>query len=88
MYRLMGKGEDIRVLLGNVAITRGIIEAGCHVMTSYPGTPSSEILPAAVAFKKELGLDTYIEWSVNEKVAYENALAASWTRQQPTLRLS
>jgi indolepyruvate ferredoxin oxidoreductase alpha subunit len=73
----MGKGEEIRVLLGNVAIARGIIEAGCHVITSYPGTPSSEILPAAVAFKKELGLDTYIEWSVNEKVAFDNALAAS-----------
>jgi indolepyruvate ferredoxin oxidoreductase alpha subunit len=73
----MGKGKEIRVLLGNVAIARGIIEAGCHVMTSYPGTPSSEILPAAVAFRKELGLDTYIEWSVNEKVAFDNALAAS-----------
>lgn len=63
--------------MGNVAIARGIIEAGCHVMTSYPGTPSSEILPAVQAFKSELGLDIYIEWSANEKVAYDNALAAS-----------
>ena len=69
--------EETRVLLGNVAIARGIIEAGCHVMTSYPGTPSSEILPAVQAFKSELGLDTYVEWSANEKVAYDNALAAS-----------
>lgn len=68
---------ETRVLLGNVAIARGIIEAGCHVMTSYPGTPSSEILPGVLAFKSELGLNTYIEWSVNEKVAYDNALAAS-----------
>jgi len=73
----MSQKEDIRVLLGNVAIARGILEAGCHVITSYPGTPSSEIMPAAVAFKKEMGLDVYTEWSVNEKVAYDNALAAS-----------
>ena len=53
--------EEMRVLLGNVAIARGIIEAGCHVVTSYPGTPSSEIVPAVVEFKKELGLNTYIE---------------------------
>jgi indolepyruvate ferredoxin oxidoreductase alpha subunit len=67
------------VLLGNEAIARGIVESGCHVVTSYPGTPSSEILPAVVGFKKELGLDTYVEWSINEKVAYEVALAASYT---------
>lgn len=83
----MEKGEDIRILLGNVAIARGIIEAGCHVMTSYPGTPSSEILPAAVAFKKELGLDTYIEWSVNEKIAFDNALAASWAGKRSAVAM-
>lgn len=73
----MAEKKEIRVLLGNVAIARGLVEAGCHVVTSYPGTPSSEILPAVVEFKKELGLNTYIEWSANEKVAYDNALAAS-----------
>ena len=83
----MGKGEDIQVLLGNVAIARGIIEAGCHVITSYPGTPSSEILPAAVAFKKELGLDIYIEWSTNEKVAFDNALAASWAGKRSAVAM-
>lgn len=77
MKRTMSQQKDIRVLLGNVAIARGILEAGCQVITSYPGTPSSEIMPAAVAFKKEMGLDVYTEWSVNEKVAYDNALAAS-----------
>lgn len=81
------KGEEIRVLLGNVAIARGIIEAGCHVLTSYPGTPSSEICPAAVAFKKELGLNTYIEWSVNEKVAFDNALAASWAGKRSAVAM-
>jgi indolepyruvate ferredoxin oxidoreductase alpha subunit len=67
------------VLLGNEAIARGIVESGCHVVTSYPGTPSSEILPAVVRFKKELNLDSHVEWSINEKVAYEVALAASYT---------
>lgn len=71
--------KETRILLGNAAIARGIIEAGCHVLTSYPGTPSSEIVPAAVEYKKELGLNTYIEWSANEKVAFDNALAASLT---------
>jgi indolepyruvate ferredoxin oxidoreductase alpha subunit len=79
--------EEVRVLLGNVAIARGIVEAGCHVVTSYPGTPSSEIVPAVVAFKKELGLDTYIEWSANEKVAYDNALAASLTGKRAAVAM-
>jgi indolepyruvate ferredoxin oxidoreductase alpha subunit len=67
------------VLLGNEAVGRGIVESGCHVVASYPGTPSSEILPAVVRFKKELGLNTHVEWSINEKVAFEVALAASYT---------
>ena len=79
--------EEIRILLGNAAIGRGIVEAGCHVMTSYPGTPSSEILPAVVAFKKELGLDTYIEWSANEKVAFDNALAASMSGKRAAVAM-
>jgi indolepyruvate ferredoxin oxidoreductase alpha subunit len=79
--------EEVRVLLGNVAIARGIIESGCHVVTSYPGTPSSEIIPAVVAFKKELGLKTYIEWSTNEKVAFDNALAASLTGKRAAVAM-
>jgi indolepyruvate ferredoxin oxidoreductase alpha subunit len=79
--------EERRVLLGNVAIARGIVEAGCHVVTSYPGTPSSEIVPAVVEFKKELGLNTYIEWSANEKVAYDNALAASLTGKRAAVAM-
>jgi indolepyruvate ferredoxin oxidoreductase alpha subunit len=67
----------VEVLIGNGAIARGLIEAGCDIITGYPGTPSSEIIPFAVRFKKEEGLDTYIEWSANEKVAFDNAYAAS-----------
>ena len=79
--------KEKRVLLGNVAIARGIVEAGCHVVTSYPGTPSSEIIPAVIEFKKELGLNTYIEWSANEKVAFDNALAASLTGKRAAVAM-
>jgi indolepyruvate ferredoxin oxidoreductase alpha subunit len=68
-----------RVLLGNAAIARGLVEAGCHFATAYAGTPSSEILPSFVKFVQEEGTGAYTEWSTNEKVAYDNALAASYT---------
>lgn len=83
----MGRDREIRVLLGNVAIARGIIEGGCHVVTSYPGTPSSEIIPAVVKFKKELDLKTYVEWSTNEKVAFDIALAATLTGKRAAVAM-
>ena len=71
------KKEEI--LLGNGAIALGLLEAGCQVMTSYPGTPSSEILPEVIRLVKSEKLNTYTEWSTNEKVALDNAFAASVT---------
>lgn len=79
--------KKTQILLGNVAIARGIIEAGCHVVTSYPGTPSSEILPAVVKFKKDLGLNTYVEWSANEKIALDIALATSLTGKRAAVAM-
>ncbi|MCK5836358.1 MAG: 4Fe-4S binding protein [Desulfobacula sp.] len=64
-------------LLGNGAIALGLLEAGCQILTSYPGTPSSEILPEVVRFSKAANLNTSVEWSVNEKVAFDNAFAAA-----------
>jgi indolepyruvate ferredoxin oxidoreductase alpha subunit len=64
-------------LLGNGAIALGLLEAGCQVVTSYPGTPSSEILPEVVRWVKSEKLNTYVEWSTNEKVALDNAFAAA-----------
>ncbi|MEE8418697.1 MAG: indolepyruvate ferredoxin oxidoreductase subunit alpha, partial [Dehalococcoidales bacterium] len=61
--------------LGNEAIARGAIEAGVQVAAAYPGTPSSEIMETLAPVAREL--DMYVEWSVNEKVAFEVALAAS-----------
>lgn len=65
------------IFLGNGAIALGLLEAGCRVVTSYPGTPSSEILPEVIRLKRLQGLDTYVEWSTNEKVALDNAFAAA-----------
>lgn len=76
-----------RVVLGNEAIARGICESGCHFFAAYPGTPSSEILPAIVQFKNEYGLDIYVEWSTNEKVAFENALVVSYTGKRSSVAM-
>ena len=67
-------GERLFVL-GNEAIARGAIEAGVQVAAAYPGTPSSEILETLASVAKELGI--YVEWSTNEKTAFEVALGAS-----------
>ncbi|MDI3502556.1 MAG: indolepyruvate ferredoxin oxidoreductase, alpha subunit [Archaeoglobi archaeon] len=60
-------------MLGNHAIARGAIEAGVNFAAGYPGTPSSEIIEALSRER-----DIYVEWSVNEKVALENCIGASW----------
>ncbi len=76
MDNVLPEGE---VLLGNGAIARGLVEAGVHFVASYPGTPSSEIIPEVVRFVKMHELNTHVEWSANEKVAFDNAYAASLT---------
>ncbi len=55
----------------------GLAENGCQCLASYPGTPSSEILPAFGAFVKRYRLTAHYEWSINEKVAFEVGLAAA-----------
>ncbi len=67
------------IFLGNEAIAWGLVESGCRVATGYPGTPSSEILAGVIRFKERLRQPLHAEWSTNEKVAFEIALAASWT---------
>ena len=64
-------------LLGNVAIAKGLLEAGIGLVAGYPGTPSSEIIETLAALKGDLPF--HVEWSVNEKVALEVAIGASWT---------
>lgn len=60
------------LMLGNKALARGLWEAGVKFVSSYPGTPSTEITEEAVKFD-----DIYCEWAPNEKVAMESAFGAS-----------
>ncbi|WP_035586840.1 thiamine pyrophosphate-dependent enzyme [Hippea jasoniae] len=64
-------------LSGNEAIAFGLLEAGVRFISGYPGTPSSEVLPAAVKLAKQFKIDGYFNWAVNEKVAFEETTAAS-----------
>ncbi len=68
-----------KILLGNEAIALGLAESGCTTAASYPGTPASEILGAVARFRNENRLRIHLQWSINEKVAYEVALANSYT---------
>jgi len=60
------------LMLGNKALARGLWEAGASFVSSYPGTPSTEITEEAVKFD-----EIYCEWAPNEKVALESAFGAS-----------
>ena len=61
-----------KLMLGNEAVARGMLEAGCSVISSYPGTPSTEITEYAAKYD-----EIYCEWAPNEKVACEVAFGAS-----------
>ena len=60
-----------QLMLGNAAVARGLYEAGCTVVSSYPGTPSTEITEEAAKYD-----EIYCEWAPNEKVALEVAFGA------------
>ena len=61
-----------QLMLGNEAVARGLYEAGCVFVSSYPGTPSTEITEAIAKYP-----EVYAEWAPNEKVAMESAFGAS-----------
>lgn len=60
------------LLIGNAAVARGLYEAGCAVISSYPGTPSTEITEFFSKYD-----DVYCEWAPNEKVAMEAAFGSA-----------
>ncbi len=76
-----------RILMGNEAIALGLVECGCTLAASYPGTPASEILAAVVTFAREARVAVHTEWSVNEKVAYEVALANCYTGRRSAVSM-
>ena len=61
-----------QLMLGNDAVARGLYEAGCAFVSSYPGTPSTEITETIAKYP-----EVYAEWAPNEKVAMEAAFGAS-----------
>ena len=60
-----------QLMLGNKAVARGLYEAGCCFVSSYPGTPSTEITEEIAKYD-----EIYSEWAPNEKVAMESAFGA------------
>ena len=60
------------LMLGNKALARGLYEAGVCFVSSYPGTPSTEITEEIAKYD-----EIYCEWAPNEKVAMESAFGAS-----------
>ena len=65
------------ILLGNEAIVRGSLEAGVQFVTTYPGTPASEIGNVFSKIAKQQGV--YFEFSTNEKLALEAGIGASFS---------
>ena len=63
-----------KLMLGNEALARGLYEAGCSFVSSYPGTPSTEVTEFIAKKYDEI----YCEWACNEKVAAEVAIGASF----------
>ncbi len=61
-----------KIMLGNEAVARGLYEAGVRLVSSYPGTPSTEITETVAKYD-----EVYAEWAPNEKVALEVALGAA-----------
>ena len=61
-----------KLLLGNAAVARGAYEAGVRVVSSYPGTPSTEITESIVQYP-----EIFVEWAPNEKVAAEVVIGSS-----------
>ena len=61
-----------KLMLGNDAVARGLYEAGVKLVSSYPGTPSTEVTEAVAKYD-----EVYAEWAPNEKVALEVALGAA-----------
>jgi indolepyruvate ferredoxin oxidoreductase, alpha subunit len=66
--------ETIKMMNGNEAVARGAFEAGVKVAAGFPGTPSTEVMD----YTHHRYPDIYCEWSINEKVALEVAIGASF----------
>ena len=88
-YKNLGthKLDKPLLLSANQALARGAIEAGVAFVTGYPGTPSTYAIEALLQVP-DLGFR--VEWSINEKVAFEVATGVSWAglRSLVTMKMS
>lgn len=77
-----------KLLTGNEALVLGALRAGVRVVTGYPGTPSSGAIDSLLRI--DLGEGRHVEWSANEKVAFEIAAGAAWAGQRAlcTMKMS
>ncbi len=73
----MEKSGEKVILMGNEAIVRGALEAGVEFVSTYPGTPSSEI--GNIFYRIGKNQNVYFEFSTNEKVALEAGIGASFS---------
>ena len=76
-----------KILTGSEALAMGALRAGVKVVTGYPGTPSTGAITSLL--KMDLP-DRHVEWSTNEKVAFEIAAGAAWAGQRAmcTMKMS
>jgi len=75
-----GKTEfKTKIVSGNEALALGALRAGVKVVSGYPGTPSSGVISSLINMQLD---DRYVEWSTNEKVAFEIAAGAAWAGQR------
>ncbi len=83
-----GRNARRRLITGNEAVALGALRAGVKVVTGYPGTPSSGVLGRLT--EMDLGSERHVEWSTNEKVAFEIAAGAAWAGQRAmcTMKMS
>jgi len=83
-----GKTElKTKIVSGNEALALGALRAGVKVVSGYPGTPSSGVISSLINMQLD---DRYVEWSTNEKVAFEIAAGAAWAGQRAlcTMKMS
>jgi indolepyruvate ferredoxin oxidoreductase alpha subunit len=77
----------IKLMMGNEALALGALHAGVKVVTGYPGTPSTEAIDSLLKLNPS---GVHVEWSVNEKVAFDIAAGAAWAGQRAlcTMKMS
>jgi len=85
---------ETRLITGNEALALGALRAGVKVVTGYPGTPSTGALASLLRLSSPMTVDDldgrHVEWSTNEKVAFEIAAGAAWAGQRAlcTMKMS